>query len=148
RRIARTLAVPVGVRSTPGRGSVFFVTVPYGYATAAMPRIPMLGSHEQRLSGRLVLVIDNEPSILAGMSALLESWHCRTRVAMSGDEALRLLSAMPRKPDLVIVDYHLDSGGLGVSEFDRIQRACGTKLPGIILTANRSDSVKEAAQEH
>ena len=30
KRIAKTLNIRIGVRSTPGRGSVFFVTVPFG----------------------------------------------------------------------------------------------------------------------
>jgi two-component system, sensor histidine kinase len=149
KRIAKTLDIPVGVRSMPGRGSMFFVTVPYGYAAAVMlPRVPVRSTLEQRLSDTLVLVIDNEPSILTGMDALLSAWDCRTCVATSGDEALRLLPSLLNAPDIVIADYHLDDGALGVSELDRISRACGKELPCIILTANRSKEVQEIARQH
>ncbi len=149
KRIAKTLDISVGVRSTPGRGSVFFVTVPYGYAAApTLPRISARSTLEQRLSETLVLVIDNEPSILAGMAALLGAWNCRTCVATSGEQALRLLSSLPNPPDLVIADYHLDDGVLGVSELGRISHACGKDLPCIILTANRSKQVQEIARQY
>src|SRR5260221_13778787 len=60
KRIAKTLDIPVGVRSTSGRGSVFFVTVPYGYAAAVtLPRISARSTLEQRLYQTLGLVIDN-----------------------------------------------------------------------------------------
>jgi two-component system, sensor histidine kinase len=149
KRIAKTLDIPIGVRSTPDRGSMFFVTVPYGYAGAVtLPRVAARSALEQRLSETLVLVVDNEPSILTGMNALLSAWDCRTCVARSGDEALRLLPSLLGAPDLVIADYHLDDGALGVSELGRISRACGRDLPCIILTANRSKEVQEIARQH
>ena len=57
-------------------------------------------------------------------------------------------SSLLGAPDLVIADYHLDDGALGVSELDRISRACGRDLPCIILTANRSKEVQKIARQH
>ncbi|MDB5408506.1 MAG: hybrid sensor histidine kinase/response regulator [Rhodospirillales bacterium] len=148
KRIAKTLEVPVGVRSTPDHGSVFHVTIPYGDAPVAMPRAAPRSASEQRLSRALVLVIDNEPSILAGMTALLGGWNCRVCVATSGDAALALLPSLPSMPDLVIADFHLDDGAVGVTEIGRISEACGKALPCIIVTANRSSEVKVIAKEH
>jgi CheY-like chemotaxis protein len=148
RRIAKTLDVPVGVRSSPGSGSMFHVTAPYGDAPAALPRAVPRSASEQRLSQALVLVIDNEPSILAGMTALLGGWNCRVCVAASGDAALALLPTLPSIPDLVIADFHLDDGVVGITEIGRIAQACGRALPCIIITANRSSEVKIIAKEH
>jgi two-component system, sensor histidine kinase len=147
KRIAKTLGVPVGVRSSPG-GSIFYVTVPYGEAPAALPRAVPQSASEQRLSQALVLVIDNEPSILAGMTALLSRWNCRVCVAASGEAALGLLPTLPSIPDLVIADFHLDDGADGVTEIGRISQACGRTLPCILITANRLSEVKVIAKEH
>jgi len=81
--------------SSPGSGSMFHVTAPYGDAPAALPRAVPRSASEQRLSQALVLVIDNEPSILAGMTAMLGGWNCRVCVAASGDAALALLPTLP-----------------------------------------------------
>jgi PAS domain S-box-containing protein len=149
RRIAKTLGIAVGVRSAVGRGSVFFVTVPYGRtAVATMPRAPVRSPVELRLSQALVLVIDNEQSILAGMEALLSGWNCRVALARSGEEAVALLPSLPAAPDLVIADYHLDDGALGVAELARLSRACGRHIPGIVITANRTKEVQSIALQH
>lgn len=148
RRIAKMLGTPVGVRSVPGRGSVFSVTVPYGQTLAALPRSAARMAPEQRLSHSVVLVIDNERSILTGMNALLSGWNCRVYSATSGDEALQVLPGLPTPPDIVIADYHLDDGVSGVSELQRISRACGRILPGIIITANRTEEAQEIARRH
>lgn len=148
RRIAKTLNISVGVRSTPGRGSVFYVSVPYGSRTATAPRAPARSTLEQRLSKALIVVIDNEESILAGMEALLRGWNCRVCLARSGEEAMARLPTLASLPDLVIADYHLSEGALGVAEVARISRACGTAIPGIIITANRTKEVQAIAQQH
>ncbi len=148
KRIARMLGTSVAVNSTPGRGSVFSVTVPFGRAAAALPRAAARVSPELRLSRSVVLVIDNEQSILTGMNALLSGWNCRVYSATSGDEALQVLPGLPSPPDIVIADYHLDDGASGVTELQRISRACGRVLPGIIITANRTEEAQEIARRH
>jgi two-component system, sensor histidine kinase len=148
RRIAKMLGTTVGVRSVPGRGSVFSVTVPFGQTPAALTRQTARPVPELGLSRSVVLVIDNEQSILTGMNALLSGWNCRVYSATSGDEALQVLPELPAPPDIVIADYHLDDGVSGITELQRISRACGRVLPGIIITANRTEEAQEIARRH
>ncbi|MCG5240751.1 hybrid sensor histidine kinase/response regulator [Azospirillum doebereinerae] len=147
-RVARMLEHPITVRSEPGRGSVFAVTVPLGVrsravrpASAATPR-PLT----DRLAGTSVLVLDNEPAVVAGMEALLRGWSCAVVSATNGDQALALLSGMPKPPDLLIADYHLDDGVLGVDEVARLRAACGRILPAVIVTANRTPELADEAK--
>ncbi|WP_431856001.1 NahK/ErcS family hybrid sensor histidine kinase/response regulator [Azospirillum sp.] len=146
-RVARMLGHPIAVRSEPGRGSVFSVTVPSG--TRPRPaRAPEVAARPatDRLAGASVLVLDNEPAVLAGMEALLRGWSCRVTSATTGAEALRGLAGLDRPPDLLIADYHLDDGALGVTEVERLRAACGRKLPAIIITANRTAELAAEAQ--
>ena len=60
-----------------------------------------------------MLAIDNEPTILDGMEALLTGWGCRVLKAGDLDEALG--TCAETAPDVMLADYHLDHGdGLGV----------------------------------
>ncbi|MBP2297466.1 NahK/ErcS family hybrid sensor histidine kinase/response regulator [Azospirillum picis] len=146
-RVARMLDHPITVRSEPGRGSVFAVTVPRGTERrAARPASVASRPMANRLAGTSVLVLDNEPAVVAGMEALLRGWACDVVSATSGDQALALLSGMPQPPDLLIADYHLDDGALGVNEVARLRAACGRILPAVIVTANRTPELADEAK--
>ncbi|PWC39048.1 NahK/ErcS family hybrid sensor histidine kinase/response regulator [Azospirillum sp. TSO35-2] len=146
-RVARMLGHPITVRSEPGRGSVFAVTVPRGTERrAARPASVAARPLTNRLAGTSVLVLDNEPAVVAGMEALLRGWACKVVSATNGDEALALLAGMPQPPDLLIADYHLDDGALGVNEVARLRAACGRILPAVIVTANRTPELAEEAK--
>ena len=82
------------------------------------------------------------------MNALLAGWDCRVYAAASGDEAVGMLPTLPASPDLVIADYHLDDGELGVAAIEHVSRACGRTRPGIIITANRAKEVQAVAKQH
>ncbi|NUB04309.1 response regulator, partial [Azospirillum melinis] len=146
-RVARMLDHPITVRSEPGKGSVFAVTVPRGTERRAVrPASIAARPMTNRLAGTSVLVLDNEPAVVAGMEALLRGWACDVVSATSGDEALALLSGMPQPPDLLIADYHLDDGALGVNEVARLRAACGRILPAVIVTANRTPELADEAK--
>jgi len=142
RRAAKTLGLPIEIRSVVGRGSVFSVTVPLGHKEPATRRA--LGD----LANPMLLVIDDQRTILAGMQAMLEGWGCTAAVAVSGDEALDLLGHLPRPPDLVIADYHLEAGTTGITEICRIRRTLGRKVPGIVITANQTPTVQALVKQH
>ena len=58
---------PIAVRSWPGRGSVFSVSVQLAAAPPLVtPQAPLLRSRNS-VSGKQVLCMDNEPSVLAAM---------------------------------------------------------------------------------
>ena len=60
---------------------------------------------------KLVLVVDDQPSILATLSAILADEGYRTLVTESGEEALRLYEEA--RPDVVFLDIWLaDMDGL------------------------------------
>ena len=142
RRAARTLDVPIETRSTVGRGSVFSVIVPLGQKQATAPRRPATRKSLGALADPMLLVIDDQRNILAGMQAMLEGWGCTVAVAASGAEALELLGNLPRPPDAVIADYHLEAGTTGINEIGRIRRSLGREVPGIVITADHSSAVQ------
>ena len=111
-RLGRVLEHPVGLRSRPGKGSVFFVTAPLGRAALkprAEPGAPEPIAAGEPLSGLKVLAIDNEPRVLEGMRTLLNRWGCVVATAQGLAEATAALIEFG-PPDVIIADYHLDSG--------------------------------------
>ncbi len=145
-RIGRILHHPIGVRSEVGRGTMFSVDVPLGRTTlVAAPADLASARAATRLDEALVLCVDNEADVLDGMKALLGGWSCRVILAAGSREALSLLSSTAARPDVLIVDYHLDQQGDGIDCVERIRRHLGVDLPAVIVTGDRSDAVRSRA---
>ena len=92
-----------------------------------------------------VLCIDNEPSILEGMAALLSRWGLSCDLATNQDEALQALRR--RNPDLILIDLHLDSGIDGMDVLAELRRLNGTKAPAALITADGSPELKQRARD-
>ncbi|CAO3361565.1 hybrid sensor histidine kinase/response regulator [Azospirillum palustre] len=145
-RIARLLDHPVTLRSTVGRGTGFAVEVPMEQARATPVTRPV--STPAALSaGLLVLCIDNEEPILAGLRALLGQWGCR--VATASDVAGALAALIPfdgALPDVVCVDYHVGDGQTGLAVLERLRELWDRPVKGLLLTADRSEAVRAEAE--
>ncbi|WP_175426543.1 PAS domain S-box protein [Azospirillum brasilense] len=136
RRLCALLGHSVTLRSRPGSGSSFLVTVP----AAEPPRppvttVPAVGRTEGGGS-RLVLIIDDEVIILMGLRAMLEGWGYEVIAATAGDEAIRLLDEAGRRPDVILADYRLRHGKTGPEALRAIHAHCRAAIPSIILTGD------------
>jgi PAS domain S-box-containing protein len=145
-RIARLLGHPVTLRSTVGRGTGFAVEVPMEQSRATPVTRPV--STPAALSaGLLVLCIDNEEPILAGLRALLGQWGCRVATASDVTGALAALAPFDGAlPDVVCVDYHVGDGQTGLAVLERLRELWDRPVKGLLLTADRSEAVRAEAE--
>jgi CheY-like chemotaxis protein len=116
-RLAVLLGSRASVQSQPGKGSVFSITLPETepqVTETMLARTPDPGTRRD-IAGMRVLVIDDEPSILAGISYLLGSWGCEVMTAEDAQQAMEAVHQWMQPPDIVISDLRLREGtGLDV----------------------------------
>jgi PAS domain S-box-containing protein len=145
-RTARILDHPLELQSYPGRGTVFGIRAPLG-DQGAQPASPRRGRSAPigSFHGRVVLCIDNEPDILTGMAALIEPWGCTVLTACDESEVGARFDRDDAPPDIILADYHLDDECNGLDLMNRLQARFGQAIPGILITADQSESVREAA---
>ncbi|OOH81017.1 hybrid sensor histidine kinase/response regulator [Pseudomonas koreensis] len=132
--LCRVLGHTLRVRSWPGRGSVFSVSVPLA-RSQAVPASAAVELNGKLLSGAQVLCIDNEDSILIGMNSLLSRWGCQVWTARNREECAALLSDGVR-PQLALVDYHLDHGDTGTELMAWLRTTLGEPVPGVVISAD------------
>jgi CheY-like chemotaxis protein/anti-sigma regulatory factor (Ser/Thr protein kinase) len=143
-RIARLLDHPVRLQSVPGRGSMFSVVVPRGDAAAARGEELVAPALEHRFPGLRVAVIDDEPSIRAGMSELLSRWGCIVTAAASGGELIERIGRGGTQVDVLICDYRLGSGATGLDAVAGVRRALGRDVPTLLVTGDTAaDRLRE-----
>ncbi|SDG74445.1 Na+/proline symporter [Pseudomonas benzenivorans] len=133
--LCRVLEHRLEVRSWPGKGSVFSVSVPLARAAVAKPQPIAAELNGQLLTGSQVLCIDNEDSILTGMHSLLSRWGCQVWTARNRLECEHLLSEDVR-PHLALVDYHLDEGETGTELMAWLRTRLGEPVPGVVISAD------------
>jgi CheY-like chemotaxis protein len=138
------------VRSWPTKGTVFSVDVPLGDPALAVKQKPQQRGwiRSKGLNGVNVLVIDNEPKIIEGMSALLTGWSCEVRTALSIQESVEACSDDSFTPDIMLVDYHLGETDTGIMALKELAKLGLGEVPAIIITADRTDEVKAEITEH
>ncbi|OYD84060.1 PAS domain S-box protein [Azospirillum brasilense] len=135
RRLCALLGHPIALRSRPGSGSTFLVTVPAAEPLRPVTTVPAVGRTEGG-GCRLVLIIDDEVIILMGLRAMLEGWGYEVIAATAGDEAIRLLDEAGRQPDVILADYRLRNGKTGPEALRAIHAHCRASIPSIILTGD------------
>jgi len=145
-RLAHLLGHQVSLRSRLGRGSCFAIVMPAGVA-APPDRAPIIIPPPRKPCGHdLILVIEDEDLVRAGLGAALCSWGYDVSLAASTAEAVAAAgAALPRRPRLLISDYRLCGCEVGTMAIEAVRRRCGTAIPGLIITGDTApERLKEA----
>ena len=129
----------IAVESEPGHGTTFNISLPAS-EKAIVP--------ERAVSGKIlkgtetVLLVDDEPMVLAVSRDMLESLGYRVIAAGSGQEAITVYREKKDGIDLVILDMIM-TGVSGGETFDRLREID----PGIRVLLASGYSVNGQAQE-
>jgi len=143
RRMCALLSHPMGLRSVPGRGSVFWIEMPR--VAAQLPAERNGGRVSDGKPAQRVLIIDDEVISGGGLVDLLADWGYEALRVSSGDEALQVLFDEEFLPAAVICNQRLLSGESGQAAVARVRERLGDRLPAIMLTAEDDPRVVNAA---
>jgi Na+/proline symporter/signal transduction histidine kinase/CheY-like chemotaxis protein len=133
-RIARLLDHPLELKSRPGRGSTFGVRVPVGRPVVHAPAVARPAPGLARLEGLVALCVDNDPTILQAMEAVLQRWGVRVVPAATIAEARAAFAG--GGIDAVLADYHLDGGEDGLTLIELLRHAAAQPVAAALITAD------------
>lgn len=138
-RAAALLGHPLGMRSEPGRGTVFHISVPIANSKAVKSvQKPPERQLRHPADNLIALVVDNDKEVRQAIATLLDSWGIGVFDVASEAEALTLLNQIDIVPDVMLVDYHLDENRNGLECITNLRRLFGA-VPAVLITADRSD---------
>jgi two-component system, sensor histidine kinase len=144
-RITQALGHELALKSEPGKGTRFRLTLPVaGWAAPRSEAAPSLASLTP-LRGKSVLIVENEAHAAKVMQELLEEWGCQTFLAPGLSDAASLLDSLDRLPDIIAADYHLDGNDRGVAAIEAI-RAIDPSIPALVVTADHSAETAKAVR--
>ncbi len=137
RQLAALMGGSIGVQSTPGVGSVFWIELPRSETAqeAAIPSSPDAARPEHAAFRRRLLYIEDNPANLRLVSEFIARQPgAQLRTATTADEGLEL--AHLGRPDLVLLDIHLPDAD-GFSVLTALRNDPATRdVPIVALTAD------------
>jgi signal transduction histidine kinase/CheY-like chemotaxis protein len=147
KRLSDLLGYKIELASRPGRGTVFRFSIPLGMppepAACARPAEPLRGN----IAGGVIVVIDDDASIVDGMTWLLSDWGAEVIASASGTDVIEKVYAAGRLPDMIIADYRLAGGRTGAHVIDELRRELDPEIPAILLTGSTTpECVEEASR--
>ena len=137
RRTADLLGHTIELQSNPGQGSTFTICADLGDKDQ-LPRIdkPDHPSVNEHIDSAVVLVIDDEDSILMGMRSLLQLWGYVVVTAADQAQAMTELDRLDLAPDVIIVDYRLRENHTGIETVRSLHKKYHTEIPALIITGD------------
>lgn len=137
RRYAELLSIAVVMRSKPGFGTRFELTMPdLGRQLVAPVANRDAAGVPVELAGQHILVLEDEALIREALGRDLTDRGGTVLLAESVGEAEELLRHAARFPDLAVVDINLAGPESGPDFIDRIERQLSRRLPSLVLTGS------------
>lgn len=144
-RMASALAHDISIHSRVGRGTRMSLTLPLA-TTHPEPSVriaPVITT----LTGARVLVVENDDSTAKALVQLLRTWDAQVECHRDFASINESLWNGMKRPDVMIIDYHLDDGACGLDVVAELGRMQGWVTPVILTTADYGASVERHAME-
>ena len=151
-RLAELLNTRVELSSKLHKGTCVRVLVrsapPALPAPAVSPAAAAI-EEEESLANMRILVIDDERTILEGLTVVLSNWGAEVLPAQTRAEALALADTWAQPPDMVISDLLLQGGDNGldvIGALERHPRGIGAGTARLLVTGEtKPDRLREVA---
>lgn len=142
-RAAKGLGHALTLWSVEGQGSCFALNVPI-VADAGPGTAPIApkGFAGDALAGLIVLLVENDPSLMTALTLMIEAHGAEVLPATHATEAKALLREIQLVPDVMVLDYHLGGGANGTDLYRDLTAVYGG-IPAAIMSADRSGALRQ-----
>ena len=146
-RMSGLLGYTMALQSEAGKGSTFSFEVPLGELAPQGPAVSAVAPPSPSdLSGKLIVVIDDEDAIVEGMTALLSGWGAQVIGSANGDDVLATVHELARMPDLLIVDFRLGDSENGIQVAQRLRQELDPEIPAILVSGSITPDLGDQAR--
>jgi signal transduction histidine kinase/FixJ family two-component response regulator len=141
RRLGNLLRLETQLVSQHGKGSCFSISGLVAVAPESSLRMPSRApSHEARLNGLRVLVVDDDLAVRESTARLLARWGCTVRACARAQDALLLEDRF----DFLICDHDTGEYLSGGDLILRLRARAGRDIAAAIITGSVLDSHADA----
>ncbi len=163
RQFVEMLGYTLEVNSVYGRGSCFRISIPIDtlndHSEPGQPYSPLVDEHSETykpdsplpddylkvlegLFKPVVVLVDDEAEIRAGLKLLMESWDLTVLDFEGLDDVVEYFKAVGfTLPSLIVSDYQLAGGVTGDQVIRAIRDVMGEEVPAFVVTGSSSSDI-------
>ncbi len=147
KRLVEGLGWSIRVRSRPGRGSLFILTVPAAIAPKPVDPEPVVEPLALPQIG--VLVVDDDPLVCDATLRLVLGWGVPCLATTEASRALETCQALRSQAQLIValIDYRLSGDTDGIEVARTLELSSAGSVKCYLLTGETHDAVKGAAAD-
>ncbi len=138
--IVRSHQGAIQVTSAPGQGTTFRILLPVPQKIMAPPARTEPRTGETRLRGGTILLVEDEPAILAVERKMLETLGFKVVTATNGWDGVAVFRQMPGQFDLVLLDNTMPQ--MDGAETFREMRQVRADIPVILTSGYDEDQLQ------
>lgn len=148
KRLVDMLGVSIRLKSRIGRGSSFKIMLKEKVLESPLENQPLLESFKSDklfdVSGRFVVVLDDDESVLSAMREILTLWGCEVLISNKYSDLKAVIENNGyRKPDLLMVDYRLNEGMDGIQVIKAVRDYFNASIPAVIISGDVTLGLEE-----
>ena len=149
-RLVKLFGYRIELRSAPGKGSVFALEIPAArrsgkssFAAQALYNTDQ-ELEETLLTGKRLLVVDDDPMVLSSTDSILTSWGCIVSTAASLAQVKQFFRD-GKTWDFIISDYQLMNNESGIDIVAMVRQYHDRQIPCILISGDTSPAIAKLA---
>lgn len=136
KRLSDLLNHPLDIKSKPGEGSCFAVTIPAS-GNAVVKQVERTTHNDtDPVEDATIIIIDDDPQVLKAHGLLFELKGYTIMTASSGNDAAEQMKNREVPPSVIITDYYLGRGETGDVVINKLREITRQDTPAIVLTGD------------
>ncbi|WP_420847314.1 hybrid sensor histidine kinase/response regulator [Methylobacterium organophilum] len=139
-RMASTLGHPITLASRVGHGTRMTLELPI--ATTRPDAQVRIAPVATTLTGARVLIVENDATAADALQRLLRGWDAKVQTFRDLEAVVAGLEAGMMRPDVMLIDYHLDHGACGLDVVTHLRQTQNWATPVIVTTADYAPEIQ------
>ena len=155
KRLSMMLGIPLSLSSVLGKGSVFsleFKPLPEKAIEEYLNERKIKASSKiitrTNFKGHVVLVIDDNASVLDAMESLLTGWGCKVLTAQSVQETEAIARSHSQTIDAIIADYRLRLDTVGTDAIEAFNKNSEQAAAAMLITGDTEPERMKEVTSH
>lgn len=149
KRLTALMKMPIKMHSIEGKGTTFSLTLPLTESTQldSTPTVePQLNSNDS-LADQVIVVIDDNKTILDAMRLIIEQWQAKIVTAETPESAISTLDHFGLQPTLIISDLRLRKNKTGIDAIHLLRKEFNNPISAILITGDTATKQTELAKD-